>query len=234
MKKQEKSSKQEKEVTVSESLNSTSSKKEKKKSNKGDEHDDPQLQEFLQVMQPRSKSKLWANDTLTAALAEPNRRDIDKQTQVKGGEKKSKMMVAESIKSDEEENLSSESQDAEKQQGLVHNEVISDMDYFRSRVKKAWSDSESEGEADEDNSDEDADSENDGHHSPGKTNYDTHTENGEEDVVHEKTKDGSSEEPDNELDEPKEQLSSMKDGKEVIETGRLFVRNLPYSTTYVH
>ena len=36
--------------------------KKSKYNEKGKEIDDPRLQEFLQVMQPRAKSKLWEND----------------------------------------------------------------------------------------------------------------------------------------------------------------------------
>ncbi|CAA2974833.1 Hypothetical predicted protein [Olea europaea subsp. europaea] len=40
------------------------------KSKKDDGYEDPQFQEFLQVMQPHSKSKLWANDALAAPSLE--------------------------------------------------------------------------------------------------------------------------------------------------------------------
>ncbi|KAK6140463.1 hypothetical protein DH2020_025796 [Rehmannia glutinosa] len=40
------------------------------KCKKDDEYNDPKFQEFLQVMQPRSKSKLWANDAPAASFFE--------------------------------------------------------------------------------------------------------------------------------------------------------------------
>jgi multiple RNA-binding domain-containing protein 1 len=39
----------------------------KKKNTSSEVENDPQLQEFLEVMQPRSKSKIWGNDTMLAS-----------------------------------------------------------------------------------------------------------------------------------------------------------------------
>ncbi|KAL3523166.1 hypothetical protein ACH5RR_016000 [Cinchona calisaya] len=230
LKKHEKSS-EGKEVPGSESskLARSKEKKKKEKNKKDDENDDPKLQEFLQVMQPRSKSKLWANDTLTDASTEQRKKVGDKQNQVKKGDQKSNTLETQSYEGDEEENRSSESQDAEKPQNLVHNNVMSDMDYFKSRVKKQWSISEGEDEGD---SDEVGDAENGGSNSPRKNRTDMDIEDEEEeDVQQDNIKDGPYEEPDDELVEPEEPSLSMQEEKEVLESGRLFVRNLPYTTT---
>ncbi|MCH80807.1 multiple RNA-binding domain-containing protein 1-like, partial [Trifolium medium] len=69
--------------------------------------DDPKLQDILQVMQPRTKSKMWANDTTVS-------------------------------------------------RELKHDGVMSDMDYFKSKVTTEWSDSES---SDDENDNVNSDSE---------------------------------------------------------------------------
>ncbi|KAF8041940.1 hypothetical protein BT93_A0519 [Corymbia citriodora subsp. variegata] len=56
---------------------------QKKNLKKTSESNDPQLQEFLQVMQPRAKSKLWANDTLIVSTDCPNESVKEKPTQSK-------------------------------------------------------------------------------------------------------------------------------------------------------
>ncbi|TXG66342.1 hypothetical protein EZV62_007617 [Acer yangbiense] len=64
--------KKEKKVTEDEKNLTGAEKGGKKILEKGSENDDPQLQEFLQVMQPRVKSKMWANDTLIGSAANHN------------------------------------------------------------------------------------------------------------------------------------------------------------------
>ncbi|KAL3715478.1 hypothetical protein ACJRO7_007242 [Eucalyptus globulus] len=59
----------------------------KKNLKKTSESDDPQLQKFLQVMQPRTKSKLWANDTLVASIDYSNESGNGKHTQAKKNNK---------------------------------------------------------------------------------------------------------------------------------------------------
>ncbi|CAA7406840.1 unnamed protein product [Spirodela intermedia] len=123
--------------------------------------DDPRLQEFLQIMQPRAKSKFWANDTLESFLfadkSGPNEakgallsEGSEKQASKKG------VSVADESKrgtktdpglpfgntQDENSDTSTESEIHES----VQDEVISDMDYLKSRIKKTWSDSENDEE----------------------------------------------------------------------------------------
>ncbi|KAK7858288.1 multiple rna-binding domain-containing protein 1, partial [Quercus suber] len=59
------------------------SKEERKNLKKGSENYDTKLQEFLEVMQPRMKSKLWANDTLITNTAGQNVNLGEKQIQKK-------------------------------------------------------------------------------------------------------------------------------------------------------
>ena len=58
--------------------------KNKNRGNKrGNKIDDPQLQEFLQVMQPQVKSLLWENDSIVASTA-----DLDSEFGKKGSQGK--------------------------------------------------------------------------------------------------------------------------------------------------
>ncbi|KAF5944668.1 hypothetical protein HYC85_018745 [Camellia sinensis] len=139
------------------SVGIASSKEEKKISTMDSGSDDPQLQEFLQVMQPRVKSKLWANDILTAPINEQNGKGGDKNTKIKKvGKEKLAQVLDELDETDKSENGSLDAQVAEKSNKMARDEVISDMDYFKSRVQTEWSDSESSDDKDDgDDSDED-------------------------------------------------------------------------------
>lgn len=210
------------------SSNIAKSKEKKKKNKKDNESDDPQLQEFLEVMQPRSKSKMWANDTLTAISTEQCKNDGDKQGRVKKDNKVSIQEEVELKGSIETE----ESHEASKPPTVVHDEVVSDMDYFRSRVKKDWSETESEEDDDIDDEDQQEGSDNYGRNSPSKDNEDLDTQNIAEDIQHDRVKDESAEESDDEEIQGEDMKSSEKEKEEDLDNGRLFVRNLPYTTTY--
>ncbi|KAH0985190.1 hypothetical protein GBA52_012367 [Prunus armeniaca] len=103
-----------------------------------DESGDLQLHEFLEVMQPRAKSKLWANDTLVTPVAEK----VSKAK--KESEEKSvpvDMEVDKGVKKNDLHNVAKD-------------DAVSDMDYFKSRVKTEWSDSESSGSDEEEEEEE--------------------------------------------------------------------------------
>ncbi|XP_058197334.1 multiple RNA-binding domain-containing protein 1 isoform X2 [Rhododendron vialii] len=199
----------------------------KKKSKKGKVDDDPQLQEFLQVMQLRVKSKLWGNDSLTTHVHEQNKKSGNQNTQLKGKETVASVL-AQLDDSEKSEPRSLDSQGAEKSSNLAFGEVISDMDYFKSRVKKEWSDSEKSD--DEDNSDN---SGKDGgkskllkmrreHQDIQKVDPKVQRNALETEASEEEVEEGFSEDPEHEVIDTK---------KDVLETGRLFVRNLPYTAT---
>lgn len=187
LKKQEKSTVEKKESVKSMSSNHKVTPDVKIES----ENSDLQFQEFLQVMQPRAKSKLWSNDLLEANKGE----DKDKK---KLNSKSSKL------------NETSDNKPDEMESSMELDKAVSDTDYFKSRVKKDWSD----------------------------TDTDTEDVNGdvEEDKNDEQTE---AEEPTNTLENPNETdevdepSSSLEDEDDVLQTGRLFVRNLPYTATYV-
>ncbi|KAM0071974.1 putative RNA recognition motif domain, nucleotide-binding alpha-beta plait domain superfamily [Helianthus debilis subsp. tardiflorus] len=173
LKKQEKPTMEKKE-----SVNS--SKKVTSEPKNDSENGDLQFQEFLQVMQPRTKSKLWSNDMLEAT----QEKDGNKKVQVKEGKLK----------------LNSESDKVNE----IGDKSLSDMDYFKSRVKKDWSDSDADDVEEAENDDDD-------------------------DEI-EKTDDMNPENP-NETDDVDEPSSSLEDEDDVLQTGRLFVRNLPYTAS---
>ncbi|GJN01790.1 hypothetical protein PR202_ga19087 [Eleusine coracana subsp. coracana] len=87
---------------------------------KGSVANDPKFQEFLEVMQPRSKAKMWAND---AAGTLPD--DSDEE------------MADDSSSEDASEKLQTKSK---------QDNDMTDMDFFKSKIKKNWSDSESDDE----------------------------------------------------------------------------------------
>ncbi|KAJ6705327.1 RNA-BINDING PROTEIN 19-RELATED [Salix purpurea] len=205
---EEKLSEDENNVAGVKSLDVKGAKDEKKNkyNEKGNEIDDPRLQEFLQVMQPRAKSKLWENDSIVVHTADLNGEVGKKASQgKKEGKEKSVPVEVEIDKGNSDTD--------EESNDLARDEAVSDMDYFRSRVKKELSDSESEsGGSDDENENSDDESENNdeslqrGNVAQAEVAEDTHAED---------------------LENPS---STFKDEKEeILETGRLFVRNLPYT-----
>ncbi|XP_078438055.1 nucleotide/nucleic acid binding protein [Wolffia australiana] len=135
---------------------------------------DPQLQEFLQIMQPRAKSKFWANDTVGSNLFDEGKNQSEKPKTNVGKD--------------------SESSDAS---SVEDDDGISDMDYLKSRIKKNWSDSEDEEDETEI-----------------KENKEMAKET-ENDVL-------KSEDPARGQD--------FDNDEAPCNTGRLFIRNLPYTT----
>ncbi|KAL2317837.1 hypothetical protein Fmac_031713 [Flemingia macrophylla] len=193
--------------------------------------DDPELQDFLQVMQPRVKSKLWANDTSVVTNVGNNKAVSNKDNQ-------GASIASDQIDSSEDGLL--DDSELTKSSEPEREEVVSDMDYFKSRVRTDWSDSESSDDENNDNDDnDDHDNDNDDKDhlsdaSEDEENYDSKNgarevdlegqeDTSGEDVTHGKTQVNATEEGG--------QLSKPEDKKGVVESCRLFVRNLPYTTT---
>ncbi|KAL0363776.1 UNVERIFIED_CONTAM: putative RNA-binding protein 19 [Sesamum calycinum] len=194
--------------------------------------DDPQLQEFLQVMQHRSRSKLWANDTPEAPSLEQS--EIASANKVQMTKRREEILDGEDIDLEGikgEGTVLSEKQEADKPNNLVHDEVISDMDYFRSRIKNRWSDSES---SDDEGSTKGVEHGNgdydDSTDSQNKRNRGPVQDTLEFDVSRGEAEDGSSGECG--IDSSVDPSSSQENKNEkVLESGRLFIRNLPYTAT---
>ncbi|KAG4958428.1 hypothetical protein JHK87_035061 [Glycine soja] len=205
---------------------------ENSKGSVGDDVDDPQLQDFLQVMQPRVKSKMWANDTSIAT-------NVDNR-QAMPNKDNDGASVASDQSGSLEDGFLEDSEPKNKSHEPERDKVISDMDYFKSRVTTEWSDSESsDGEDDDDDNDSSCiDSDRDDHSNAGKDEDNCDSRNGarEVDVDLEGKEDTSGENVTNgktqvNVTEQGGQLSKSEDEKGVFDSCRLFVRNLPYTTT---
>ncbi|WVY91495.1 hypothetical protein V8G54_037009 [Vigna mungo] len=191
--------------------------------------DDPQLQDFLQVMQPRVNSKMWANDTSGLTSVDNNRGVSNKDNE------------GASVSTDDSGSLEDAfldiSEPSRKSLEPERDEVISDMDYFKSKVTKEWSDSESSDEDDDDNDDNDASSDDkDDNSDVNEDGKISHPRNDTREVDVEGKEDTSREKVTHEksqvtVTEHGGQLSKTEDVQGVFESCRLFVRNLPYTTT---
>ncbi|KZV56907.1 multiple RNA-binding domain-containing protein 1-like [Dorcoceras hygrometricum] len=204
-------------------------KEENQKNEKGDDNGDPQLQEFLEIMQPRSKSKFWANDALAASSVVQDKVASNSIVQMAEG-REIKLDVVdydlEELKG-EGRKTSIEKQDVDKPNVLAHNEVVSDMDYFRSRIKNDWSDSESSGnEVGDDHSGNDVC---DGD-AQTKSNNDPAADNLELDFSDREAGRGSL--GGHKIIESASHSSySTNKNEEVLGSNRLFILNLPYTAT---
>ncbi|XVF25349.1 hypothetical protein REPUB_Repub13aG0205500 [Reevesia pubescens] len=176
------------------------------------ENDDPQLQEFLQLMQPRVNSKMWANDIVLDAPANQNIKVTEKKAVA---EKEGRLTSAQVDVDTDATGVALDDDETKESDDVARDEVISDMDYFKSRVKKDWSDSDSD----------DTEENGDGNK---KDKQNTLSEN----VIQNQIQEGSSKDLDGEIFDPGNPSSGSKDDRdEVLESGRLFVRNLPYTAT---
>ncbi|KAM1796214.1 hypothetical protein ACFX11_036476 [Malus domestica] len=125
-----------------------------------DESGDVKLHEFLEVMQPRAKSKLWANDAVVAPVAEKIGKSKKESEEKSGAEK-----IGKTKKESEQKSVLVDMEEAEKgakkndKRNVAKDDVVSDMDYFKSRVKTEWSDSESSEEDDNEEEEEEEEEE---------------------------------------------------------------------------
>eukprot|EP00898_Chlorokybus_atmophyticus_P002229 jgi/Chlat1/3006/Chrsp2S08920 len=258
--------------------------KSKAKSNKGDDAngkdgndaDDPQLQEFLAVMQPRRNTKLWANDTVDndnggkgGAIAAKKKsskdalkaaRDEAKPQKVKSKRNKGQKDGSESDDSELYEDVHNEvpkSADAsaessqqeaddleEPKSGVVMDDAVSNMDYLRSRVATFNDETDEEEEEEDDAKDNDADPlQFDGQNGAVGKHVDAQDDDTDGD---EQEAGPSSDAVDahehsvhlhgervNEKPSVCTVNASAAEAEEadLMETGRLFVRNLAYTTT---
>ncbi|KAI3994991.1 hypothetical protein MKX01_019805 [Papaver californicum] len=211
----------------------SSNKGEFKKNKKDLEVDDPQLREFLEVMQPRSKTKLWGNDTLGSTIVDQNAKGVvEKTSSDEVNKKRSDPSKLKLDKHDKKDNGPSDDSANKETLDLPKTEDLSDMDYFKSKVKNDWLDSDSD-------SDSGSESE-DGSNSEAKAGRVVHVEEPSDDHTREASQENMEEEEgppggsDGEMDEPDNPSSIIDDAKKhILETGRLFVRNLPYTARFL-
>ncbi|KAG7015160.1 MRD1, partial [Cucurbita argyrosperma subsp. argyrosperma] len=183
--------------------------------------DDPKIQEFLQVTQPRVNSKVWANDILMAPETDQNGKGKEKPSHMKKIDgKKLKLVNVDGDKAEEmKTSLHTNS---------AHDDKISDMEYFNSRVMKKWSDSET---SDDDNIDEDAKNEDETIKKKLEMK-DVQMVDSELPLETEAEEEDHSNHCDSDLLHAEKSSSILEDKKdEMLENGRLFVRNLPYAAT---
>ncbi|CAN1150822.1 Multiple RNA-binding domain-containing protein 1 [Linum perenne] len=200
------------------SLKVKSSKVGTKHNKEGSETDDRQLGEFLEVMKPRAQSKLWSDDSPFTVASTKNGKVGQKASQTeKGGKEKLGTLDVET------------KENATKELNIVNNVVISDKDYFKSKVKKDWSDSDSDIDDD--------DVEGDGHGDDKVSHLPNQSLDDNKGKLEEKlskdvptmVKEGM---PSGRSDgETVDAIDSSNVEDETFEAGRLFIRNLPYTAT---
>ncbi|TQD91242.1 hypothetical protein C1H46_023168 [Malus baccata] len=188
-----------------------------------DESGDVKLHEFLEVMQPRAKSKSWANDAVVAPEAEKIGKSKKESEEKSGAEK-----IGKTKKESEQKSVLVDMEEAEKgakkndKRNVAKDDVVSDMDYFKSRVKTEWSDSESSEE--DDNEEEEEEEEEEYRKVNDKEQIKVHEEeDGEK---------GHSEDANGQVIDESNPSSTLKgENEEAFESGRLFFRNLPFTAT---
>ncbi|CAD6259656.1 unnamed protein product [Miscanthus lutarioriparius] len=227
---------------------------------KGSVANDPKFLEFLEAMQPRSKAKMWANDT--AATLDTAAKDSVVATKESKGPLKnvpaSENDSSSEDASDEEmaNDPSSENASEELRTENKQDKNMTDADFFKSKVKKNWSDSESDDEGsgdqsntttdDEDSSDESQDADNQLADLKGNldkknvVDKDTLVENTDlqemEDLDNKESEDLDGRRRETEIREDQEKEDEngapITDEKKLaLETGRLYICNLPYATS---
>ncbi|GAB2284110.1 hypothetical protein Dimus_018581 [Dionaea muscipula] len=222
-----KEDKDEDEKKISGRKDSTSRESEKDSIKKKSDEDDPKLIEFLQVMQPRSKSKLWADDALVA-------RNMGNNGVIPSQKEDEERSVPEELDVNVrvERDNAVQVQSLEKSGNLARVDVVSDMDYFKSRVRKSWSDSESDIE--NDNDDKGHNNKNNNLsarvHFDGLSNKKVDSSNGTRKKFP-KDKQPSEDCADRLSGSGKPSSCNEDAVEEVSEIGRLFIRNLPYTAT---
>eukprot|EP00252_Welwitschia_mirabilis_P000424 TRINITY_DN10427_c0_g1_i2.p1 TRINITY_DN10427_c0_g1~~TRINITY_DN10427_c0_g1_i2.p1 ORF type:complete len:872 (+),score=224.55 TRINITY_DN10427_c0_g1_i2:175-2790(+) len=235
---------------------------------------DPLFQEFLQVMQPRSKTKVWANDTVLGPNSGPQgvrNKHSSAQRQGKKGKKKVDVETVDGIlrkvpvgkgksseklhrvhvRFEDESEEDSEGDESENNENILleppaeapandegnkmadtaKDDAVSDMDYFKSRVKSSW---DSDDENDQDGSPSEASDR------ASELEEDSGEENSADRIedtnagpkVNESTDSGlTAENADNEQSTQEVNVVGEPDEEAAIDSRRLFIRNLPFTTS---
>ncbi|XP_020673203.1 multiple RNA-binding domain-containing protein 1 [Dendrobium catenatum] len=203
------------------------------------ENSDSKLREFMQIMQPRSKAKLWTNDTIHS-MDFSEQKSPEKETQ-QGKIKKSSLLQAqlfdESDLADKSSPRSlikgSKKSPTDKSPQVAKDDVISDMDYLKSRIKKNWSDSEADGSFDEDGDHGSGNGHNDDNSHMDVKDQIVKYEDSHEHAINAQLAEENIDEENCDVDnmDRENPMATYNDDRSLaLETGRLFVRNLPYTT----
>lgn len=177
-------------------------------------------QEFLDVML-RGKSKIWSNDTSVAPSVK-----VSKKEKVLVKKADEPVVVSEAAK------RSSDTEKSKKKKVVAPTDDVDDLEYFKSRVKKNLSDSDSDSETGSDEDEDEADDDDDGEADADGDDGDTRIFplDGDDDEAGGAENDGDDDAM--EVEDGKMAQDSKVDSDDVLQTGRLFVRNLPYTATY--
>ncbi|KAF9971065.1 hypothetical protein BGZ73_006026 [Actinomortierella ambigua] len=203
---------------------------------------DPKLREYLEVMQSRPTSKTWANDDAVELNTEKAGHHVGKQGKVKaqavvtavknrkpGGEGLTVTQTKIKFEDSDDElydNLPTASKQEEEQEeeeefmalgssepvkdDLVNNDEVSDLDWLRSRMKPAASEEQQEQSKDEDGDEEMEEDEKKKAEEPATTTTPSNPV-----TVH--------------IVSAEDEAEATRNA--IADTGRLFVRNLPYGCT---
>ena len=216
-------------------------KKESKHDNESDkkEGDRSKFKEFLEIMQPRSKGNKWSNDGVVAknsveisasatnetksdgSSSDEEYEDLDATASKVGSldAKEEKSIKEKKKKKRKGEKRKGEKRKEKKKESLgsaTDDKQMSDMDYLMTKVSKK----------DDVGSDNDSSSDSSSSSSDSSSDSDTSDESSS-------TSSGSDDDSDDEGNNTVEDADKNKDKSDesVEETGRLFVRNIPFSTT---
>ena len=195
-----------------------------------DEEKSKKFKEFLDIMKPRTKGNKWSNDGIipenskevsTEGNNYKNDADNESSSDEEYEDLKNDPSETKEKKSKMKKEKKNKTKKKKKKKDLVkHNKEVSDMDYLMTKVSKNEDDdssSSSGSSSSSSSSDSDSDSSSSSDNSSSSSTSDSSSESDTEDLEDEKAKNKSNKK-DNE-DEP------------VEETGRLFIRNIPFSTT---
>ncbi|PKY41079.1 hypothetical protein RhiirA4_498108 [Rhizophagus irregularis] len=244
---------------VDDNVKATKDKKKSKSKISIVDENNEKLHEFLEVMQPRSKSKTWANDDLTTLDSQHG-----KKSKI-GNENKSVKKNAKSEESDDElyQDLRYKTKDkksGDKKESLLskpvkknneaNEDLVSDGDWLKSKMRKNFDlekeEDEEEEEEDDDDDDEEDDDEDDDDSDKENTSSDSESNDDDSELSEsvEGKKDNKATQS-NYMNHDEENIISNKETnnnsnhqttdvppeESIGETGRLFVRNLPYICT---
>jgi len=202
--------------------------------------EDPKFREFMELMMP-SKQKFW-NDGFFENQDDLAMHEDAKKTLNEGGDAASSDDEYQDMEDDNDDSASasssgddsddvSESEDESDSDSekVANDEKVSDMDYFKSK-QSAWNDDDED--VDDDDSDDDLSSEDTESGEDSDDDSDVNATVGDDeatpDVVAGKSDD---DEDDAEPVDPESKDVIAADMEALSETGRIFVRNLPYTAT---
>lgn len=209
------------------------------------ENNDPKLSEFFQIMQPRAKTKLWANDSTTMDILEQNGKPPEKDANQASLNKKTSQIrgqLSDRVDKSEGADITTSKSTlkgsayhtSEESLEVAKEDMISDIDYLNSRIKKNWSDSDTDDEGDAAGNYGIGDDHNNGNSPMAGNDVAAKSEDAQKQISDKADEENDPDEliPDVDNIDSENPTTPYNDDKRLaLETGRLFVRNLPYTTS---